>query len=297
MIADVTRHLVARGILPNAAECPVNVFPGRTLVFLFYPEGREAIAAKVARHADGESEALRREFDVLSEQHDRYTGLAPAPIDFEETEKFSCLAMQKMAIRPTRLDELASAEPVSLRRFIAFMIGDDRRADKGDASADLLREAIGMLPPGIKSEAERISAERAWPECVARLSSVPQHGDLAINNFGFDGNAITVFDWEDYGAVSTAGFDFIVLLLSGTGFDHRRYNDCVEERVLGSRAEGWAAEIGAGVGLNRGNLFDLSAIFALMFYGMKCKHGYGQDVQANILGFLGTHLTKALADK
>lgn len=269
----------------------MNVFVGRTLIALFYPETGVPIAAKIARNVDGEDEGLLREHDALVLQQSHYPGLAPTPIAFETDRHFSCLVMQKLAIHPVRLEELDRADQVSSENFAAFMIGRDRKGEGLSDPATLLNDAIKLLPPSLRTDAERHAMERGWGNLVAGRERVPQHGDLAINNVGLNGDAVVVFDWEDYGAVSAAGFDFFVLLISGLDFDYRRFSEFTEHHLIDRSASGWAAKISAGLGIDDRNLYDLTAIFAVIFYGIKCKHGYGQHVRDAVLRFLELHMT------
>lgn len=290
MITAVTQHLIDRKILAATGNCPANVFIGRTLILLFFPDNAEPVAAKVARSGSDDVESLKREYDALSTQHRRYPGLAPVPIAFETTETFCCLAMQKMSIRPVRLNDIAHATPTSVDNFVNFLVGRDR-ADGALADPALsVTEAMSMLPDGIRRDIAEIAGDDAWRNLVTNLDRVPQHCDLAINNAGLNGDDVAVFDWEDYGTVNAAGFDFFVLLMSSFAFDYRQFSAYALGNLVDQNAGHWAARISAEIGVTQENVFDFAGIFALIFYGIKRKHGYGQEVQAQILEFLKQYM-------
>jgi len=51
------------------------------------------------------------------------------------------------------------------------------------------------------------SIYQAIPQC-------PQHSDLTLYNLGIHNNSLILFDWEDYGRISFAGFDIATFVFS-----------------------------------------------------------------------------------
>jgi aminoglycoside phosphotransferase (APT) family kinase protein len=103
---------------------------------------------------------------------------------------------------------------------------------------------------------------------------VRQHGDFYSNNLGLHGDALVVFDWEDFGLACLPGYDLALLLLSLNAFNPSG----IRSNTVEDAPHSWILRAGTqGTGLTTCLFFQLMP--AYLAITAKIKRGRGYDVK------------------
>lgn len=292
MIPLIKRFLLDRGHLPAGYTGDVNIFLGRNTLLQFFLPREQSIIVKVAEIKDENSASLAREKAALEENWPRYPDLVPKVITAEKSGDYYLLCVEGTRITTTRLEDIFRLKGPQFHQMQRLLCGEDRIAatpkNVALSGQEQFRNACTLLPQDMYQSYERLGKLRLWDHMIATLPSIPQHGDLAINNIGKSRQGIIVFDWEDYGQITVPGFDLCVLLFSGTRFQMKELkgiiNGIYKEK---SREAYFLKEVVARLNVDHALINDFLMIHLILFHGLKHSLGYGTEVIQNCQKLMG----------
>lgn len=225
---------------------------------------------------------IGREYDALVKYSEIYPSLLPEIIFFRKFDRHAILVTKGIKHSAVNLNDILRAK-LSIRRQIQhLLIGRDRiiSTDKNELNnlALVLDHALNSLPAYLLQNFQKIRLAHDWDEMLVTLPLIPQHGDLAVNNFGLTSTGLVLFDWEDYAFINTPGFDLSILLVSGCRFDISKLVSLIENDFNQSHNNSFLQPIIEGIGIKPSQFYDLMLINLIIFYQLKCQHGYGKDI-------------------
>lgn len=244
----------------------------------------ESIPSKVTEEKGLFSSVRRisREYDALVKYSEIYPSLLPETIFFRKFDRHAILVTKGIKHSAVNLNDILRAKPSIRCQIQHLLIGRDRiiSTDRNELNnlALVLDHALNSLPAYLLQNFQKIRLTHDWDEMLATLPLVPQHGDLAVNNFGLTATGLVLFDWEDYAFIKTPGFDLSILLMSGCRFDISKLVSLIENDFNQSNNNSFLQPIIEGIGIKPSQFYDLMLINLIIFYQLKCHHGYGKDI-------------------
>ena len=244
----------------------------------------ESVSHKVAEEKDLYSSVRRigREYDALVKYSKIYPNLLPETIFFRKFDRHAILVTKGIRHSAVNLNDILRAKPSIRSQIQHLLIGRDRiiSTDRNELSnlALVLDHALNSLPAYLIQNFQNIRLAHNWDEMLVTLPLIPQHGDLALNNFGLTSTGLVLFDWEDYAFIKTPGFDLSILLVSGCRFDISKLVLLIENDFNQSHNNSFLQPIIEGIGIKSSQFYDLMLINLIIFYQLKCQHGYGKEI-------------------
>lgn len=211
----------------------------------------------------------------------RFPGLAPSFIGYGCPGSLEILVTEGVAFRALTPAMLVSG---SHARAVESGLEDYfRRMREGGADEDRRpHEWVEAYHRYFDSSPWRTAAHAGLRRLLDVLSPYPrlaQHGDFTLNNLGIaDGGRLTVFDWEDYGAVDLPGLDLFTLEAS--------LREALDEHGGGDlRRAGLDTAVDLGrmcdaVGLPRPLFEELRPSYAFVFRFL--KRNYGPEIRNRV---------------
>jgi hypothetical protein len=199
-------------------ECAIAVGVARDLKITYFPNASDPLFIRIVERRNGQAD-----FADLIHLKKHLLNHVSAPISVLETEDLVCgifefLDHKKAALR--RLPEDRLLTQVSEILIGMHCAGRGYQSGKSPISIDnviTFLEGRNALPENFERYLR--GPFRAIP---AHSQDVSQHCDFSYANLGLRSEgSLVVFDWEDYGLVRTAGFDFATFLLSHLHTDDR----------------------------------------------------------------------------
>ena len=292
MIPSIKKFLLSRGYLPAGYAGDFNIFLGRhTLVQFFLPQ-EKSIVIKAAKLKGENAIALARERSALEENGPRYPDLVPKVITAEENGDYYLLCVEGTRITTTKLKDIFRLKGTQFHQMQRLLSGEDRAIDTPHSAAlsgqEQFKNACALLPQNMSQHYEHLGKPQLWDRMIGTMRTIPQHGDLAINNIGKSKQGIIVFDWEDYGHITVPGFDLCVLLFSGTRFQMNDLKGIIDKIYdLKGRKPHFLKEVVAQLNVEQDTINDFLMIHLILFHGLKHSLGYGDEVIQNCQRLMG----------
>jgi len=280
MLSAARGALVAASLI--AEDDPLPPFAARmsgNLTLLVYPDARSFYVVKVGVMLD-----LAREHEGLARGSEAMPGSVPRPLTLAECEGLQVLVATGIDHRP--LDPRARADDAELLvsgldEFWTIGASAPRTTQSIGAQAHDALDRLGRRVPAFDAQRYRASLEVRLPQ----LRAIAQHGDFALNNLGRTRDGLAIFDWEDYGRVSVAGYDLATLLLSLAGFDARRLARALGSDSLEAAIARRACE---RLGMTTTALVELLPLYLALFIEAKSSNAYGPEVAGRAIDALAS---------
>lgn len=288
MIPYVKKFLVDKGYILAGYEGGVNIFMGRNTLLQFFLPREQSIVVKLADINTENSEALSLENTALCENWARYPDLVPKVITSEHSDDYYFLCIEGTCITSARLEDIFKLKGEQVHQMQRLLSGEDRIVEgpcrEPSSGLQQFKTACSLLPIDLYQKFEKRHKPRLWEQMIGPMPTIPQHGDLAINNIGKSRQGIIVFDWEDYGHITVPGFDLCVLLFSGTRFDIKELINTINGIYnQKGRKPHFLKNVVENLDVDRTSINDFLMIHLILFHGLKHTLGYGDEVIQNCL--------------
>lgn len=256
-------------------EKTVYLTHGAAQTLLLSRDGQAERFVKFSDCASLRQEALRCEVAAQ-----RYQGMAPSFIGHARVGSLELLVTQAVTFRAMNAGLMKSPRHMvvvqgGLEEYFRRMRDTARAARSPRKWVADYRAYFDPLP-------WRHAAGEAMDELLEVLDTLPrmdQHGDFVVNNLGIGQQGrLSVFDWEDFGAVDTPGLDLFTLAAS---VHEASALGGVDLPVLPRRAHGLDIDrLCAAVGLPVKVYDRLQPAYAFLFRFL--KRNYGPEVRCRI---------------
>ena len=224
-----------------------------------------------------------REFEILTRAHAALGNLVPKPVWggwIDERYLLICDSVPNSALNAETIIRFAPKVGHAIRRLTGFLVSS--AALRPIDGRDMLEEVRGLpprLPHTDLATALEAYLQRSDIGFLDRLSDLPQHSDLAINNLGISvgSDDVLVFDWEDFGEVTVPGFDIAVLVSSVLKHDPERLRDLRDTSKpvsINSIVDAVLCELP----ISRGQFWRMMPIHMCLFVDTKHRLGYAPEV-------------------
>lgn len=293
MLNEVLETLAIQGWFDPGQDFEKTIFltQGAAQSMLLSRRGTPIIFVKFS---DRSSLALEAQRSEIASQ--RFPEIAPGYIGYARREAFEVLATRAVSFR--------AVDEMMLRRG-----GNSAVVQKGlEQLFSRMRSAawpaadrgtwLAEYRAYFRAHPLRRWAELSLDRLLAALGGLPaqaQHCDLVVNNLGLNRTGgLSVFDWEDYGAVDVPGLDLFTLEFSLRGAltggpDHgRQWRDSPTGRGLDVERLCQAMQLPHAV---YGTL-QLSYAFVFRFL----KRNYGSEVRSRVDSVLSNLIAQSGGD-
>lgn len=214
--------------------------------------------------------SLRQQFDAYRLAYDRFSGFVPEPIAYYEIDGLAILIARSVASEPLSRRDLGMAH--WQQKLVQFFAAT-RHASPGCAAS-----SYAGFEPQLMAFFEALDGpdstrcrylRKALGASAPFLPAIPQHGDFAVNNLGRRGAELVVFDWEDYGAIDTAGLDICLLALSAARFDPQAIPEIRASSDFRNRPWAFVRPSCDAIGLDFGEFRQAIPLYLLLFRYLK----------------------------
>lgn len=255
-------------------EHTINFTRGACAWLLLTRQGVPATYVKFSEHISLHAEAQR--YEAASHQHPH---LVPRFVGWARQgamEVMVCEAVDYVGLNAVKMRSAATQQHV-LTQLLPVFSGSATWA-LPDELAQLSNASLAAaMQPYFDATAQAALARRwlgsealAW---LASLPSIPQHGDLVLNNLGLRADrSLIVFDWEDLGAMCLPGLDLFTLELSLAGGVQGLL---AGRRDTGSVVQGFVRQACGAMGLPLPEYLAMTPVYALAFRYLKRNYGPG----------------------
>ena len=195
----------------------VNITAGDCMAVSLFLDDRRFVHVKVSEYLDLSSELGR-----CKAAWQRFPGFVPRPLGHGARNGWSVLVSEGIWHTPLQpaalLRPSAKVSPIieDLYRYFAAACNEDHL--QYGTACDFAPVANAFTGTEHAALAER------WLEyghrCgVYALPKCSQHGDFVLNNLGWTGSQLVIFDWEDFDKIRVPGMDLATFLFSILGDD------------------------------------------------------------------------------
>ncbi|MBN8507270.1 MAG: hypothetical protein J0L57_01515 [Burkholderiales bacterium] len=277
-MSEVLATIHARGWFDTSRVYAKNIYlsQGASLSMVLTRHGRPDTFVKFSDLVDLEIEAERCAAAARA-----YPDHAPHFVGYARSGVLNLLVTRAVDFAAVTVDVLGSAQDAPAVREGLIRFFQRARSLGSPKQEPQPRPWWRSVHDFYREHPLRDLAEPALDELgplLCRLPSIPQHGDLVMNNLGIcDDRQLVVFDWEDFGAVALPGLDLFTLEYSfGQAADWARAHGRAGD--LSHAFDPTALQ--EALGLDPDAYSRLRLPCALVFRYL--KRNYGPDIQARL---------------
>jgi hypothetical protein len=279
VLTEVLKLVAEQGWFDTSRAHEKSIFfsQGASLWMVLSRRGHPDTFVKFSDLVSLEAEARRCEDASV-----QYPDHAPPFLGYARRAPLEVMATRAMTFRPvtSAMTHAARESPAiraGLQTYFRLM---QARAETAVASAPARTWLDDLSRHFGESEVHQhaLTVLRHASEQLRALPSMPQHGDLVMNNLGLDTQGqLVIFDWEDFGAIDLPGLDIFTL----------EYSFAIEAGQRPNR-DRWPAPAPAFNGHACCSLLGIDPefygrmrlVYALVFRYL--KRNYGPEVQVRL---------------
>ncbi|MCP5368342.1 MAG: hypothetical protein H6907_09765 [Hyphomicrobiales bacterium] len=278
MIEAILQAVQGLDLLPGGLAADYMVEVGKN-VSLHMKDRRDGTELSVKTFFDdrGENEAR-----ALADAHRDLGDLVPAPLWAGwrgDMYLLVCATVPHAKLTrdlvPGRIGLVSDA----LRRLTAYSLARATADGMARGHGPYLRRLVDTLPSEDLRAGLARCLDRVDLSALDRLPLAPQHSDFVIYNLGLrtDSGGILIFDWEDYGRITTPGTDVTTFVSSCLGHDGAALAALRDRRAPADLAAIVDAGL-AALGLSWDQYWTFAPLHVCAFIDLKVRLGYAQAV-------------------
>jgi hypothetical protein len=279
MLNEVLRALKAKGWIEPELEYEKTIYlsHGTAQSMLLSRRGRAECFVKFSTLSSLSIEAERCKTASM-----RFPGIAPGFIGYSRHQSIDILVTRAVNCRSIGSSMIHSRRYAAvihrgLEDFFGRMHSNARPICTRREWAEAYRDYFRDHPLAAR-------AESSLDRMLAALEGLPafdQHGDFVLNNLGLGPNdRLTIFDWEDYGAVDALGLDLFTLEFSLRGTLGSSVLPAAEAAMSNPRQVLELKRLCDAMQLPLSVFEDLRLSYAFVFRFL--KRNYGQHIQDRV---------------
>lgn len=282
----IKKFLVDEGFLLPDSEMDYNFDEQESYIYHVRNHLNDLITIKVVHNGLGSDE-----FNGQVKARNCFPQLVPEPIKYSKLGNQEFLFLECVPHHNFHVSHIYPQRLVWSRDLPDFLFGkaealldDDRRAEND------YEKTLEMVRDDLPGHIYRMSKKMLATTDLNKYMELPvraQHGDFSVNNLGVREGRLVIFDWENFGISFTYGLDFSVFVASAMGHDA----ELIMEYFKGNghhSIEQLRQSLMKNCAFSDADLIPLFLMCYTIFFSMKKKHGYADEIINRIGSVLGT---------